>query len=174
MDMLEYNHGSKQLLHFIHKFNTIEDDIYERRKNMIIFWVVVLALAVLLEIATFALISIWFAAGSVVALIAAALNAPVWLQFVLFIVVSAIMLIFTRPLLKKLFPDKFVPTNSELYIGKSAVVIEDIDTERGMGRVKLNGVDWIAVNDDGKVIPKDALVTVTEVRGAKLAVKPQN
>lgn len=138
---------------------------------MIIFWVIILAAAVLLEAATFALISIWFAFGAVVSLIAAALGAPIWLQFTLFIIVSAILLVLTRPLLKKLFPRKFTPTNAELSVGKTAVVIEEIDTAQGKGRVRLNGVDWIAVSDDGDVIPTDTVVTVTEVRGAKLAVK---
>ena len=131
---------------------------------MVIFWIIILVAALLLEAATFALVSIWFAFGSVVSLIAAALNAPIWLQFVL---------IFTRPLMKKLFPNKFTPTNSELLIGKNAVVIEEIDAEHGKGRVRINGVDWIAVTDSNDVIPKDSAVIVTEVRGAKLAVKKE-
>lgn len=138
---------------------------------MIIFWIVILAAAVLLEAVTFALISVWFAFGALAGLLAAALGAPMWLQFTLFIIVSAILLILTRPLLKKLFPGRFTPTNSELSVGKTAVVIEDIDTAQGKGRVRLNGVDWIAVSDSGDNIPKDTVVTVTEVRGAKLAVK---
>ena len=140
---------------------------------MVIFWIIILVAALLLEAATFALVSIWFAFGSVVSLIAAALNAPIWLQFVLFILVSAVLLIFSRPLMKKLFPNKFTPTNSELLIGKNAVVIEEIDAEHGKGRVRINGVDWTAVTDSNDVIPKDSAVIVTEVRGAKLAVKKE-
>ncbi len=140
---------------------------------MIIIWSVVLIAAVLIEAAVSGLISVWFAGGALIALLASALGAPLWLQSVLFIAVSAVLLFFTRPVVKRLMPNKFVPTNAELSVGKSAVVIEDIDTEHGKGRVRLGGVDWIAVSDGGILIPKDTVVTVTEVRGAKLAVKRQ-
>ena len=138
---------------------------------MIIFWIIVLVATILLEAATFALVSMWFAAGSIVALIAASLGAPTWLQFTLFILVSAILLIFTRPLLKKLFPKKFIPTNSELLVGQNAIVIEEIDTVKGVGRVRLNGVDWRAITDSNDVIAKDAVVKVMEVKSATLRVE---
>ena len=74
---------------------------------MVIFWIIVLVAAILAEAASAALISIWFAAGAVAALIAAALGASWILQLTLFVVFSAILLIFTRPLVKKLFPKKY-------------------------------------------------------------------
>lgn len=138
---------------------------------MVIFWIIVLVAAILVEAATAALISIWFAAGSVAALIAAALGAPWTVQLILFVVFSAILLIFTRPLVKKLFPKKFIPTNSDSYAGKTAVVVEDIDSARGLGRVKFNGVDWIAVTEKEELIPKDTVVRITAVKGAKLLVE---
>ena len=138
---------------------------------MVIFWIIVLVAAILAEAASAALISIWFAAGAVAALIAAALGASWILQLTLFVVFSAILLIFTRPLVKKLFPKKFIPTNSDSYAGKTAVVIEDIDSERGLGRVRFNGVDWIAVTETEELIPKDSVVRIKEVRGAKLLVE---
>lgn len=138
---------------------------------MVIFWIIVLVAAILVEAATAALISIWFASGALAALIAAALGASWMIQLTLFVVFSAILLIFTRPLVKKLFPKKFIPTNSDSYAGKTAVVVEDIDSARGMGRVKFNGVDWIAVAENGELIPKDTVVRITAVKGAKLLVE---
>ena len=138
---------------------------------MVIFWIIVLVAAILAEAASAALISIWIAAGAVVALIAAALGASWILQLTLFVVFSAILLIFTRPLVKKLFPKKFIPTNSDSYAGKTAVVVEDIDSARGLGRVRFNGVDWIAVTEHEELIPKDSVVRIKEVRGAKLLVE---
>lgn len=138
---------------------------------MVIFWIIVLVAAILAEAASAALISIWFAAGAVAALIAAALGASWILQLTLFVVFSAILLVFTRPLVKKLFPKKFIPTNSDSYAGKTAVVVEDIDSERGLGRVRFNGVDWIAVTEHEELIPKDTVVRIKEVRGAKLLVE---
>ena len=87
------------------------------------------------------------------------------------IVFSAVMLIFTRPLIKKLFPNKFIPTNSDSYAGKTAVVIEEIDALKGKGRVKFNGVDWIAVTEGEEVIPVDTVVTILAVKGAKLLIE---
>ncbi len=138
---------------------------------MVTFWIIALVAAILAEAASAALISIWFAAGAVAALIAAALGASWILQLTLFVVFSAILLIFTRPLVKKLFPKKFIPTNSDSYAGKTAVVVEDIDSARGLGRVRFNGVDWIAVTEHEELIPKDSVVRIKEVRGAKLLVE---
>ncbi len=138
---------------------------------MVIFWIIVLVAAILVEAATAALISIWFASGALAALIAAALGASWMIQLTLFVVFSAILLIFTRPLVKKLFPKKFIPTNSDSYAGKTAVVVEDIDSARGVGRVKFNGVDWIAVTENEELIPKDTVVRIKAVKGAKLLVE---
>ena len=138
---------------------------------MIVFWIVVLAASLILEAATFALISIWFAAGAVGALIAATAGVPVIWQFVIFAFLAGLLLIFTRPLLKKLFPSKFIPTNSELEVGKTAVVIETIDNASGKGRVRLGGVNWAAVSSSGDSIGEGEVVRVKEVRSAKLIVE---
>lgn len=138
---------------------------------MVILWIVVFAAALIIEAASFALVSIWFAAGALGALIAAAVGAPFWLQLIIFGILAGLLLIFTRPLLKKLFPNKFIPTNSELEVGKTAVVIEDIDNEIGSGRAKLGGVNWAAVSADGEKISAGETVTVKEIRSAKLVVE---
>lgn len=138
--------------------------------GMIIFWIIFFIAALMAEAATFALVSVWFAAGALGALITASLGGNITLQLIVFTLISGILLAFTRPLLKKLFPGKFIPTNSELEVGKTAVVTEAIDNETGKGRVRLGGVNWAAVSADGTKIPEEAVVTVTEVRSAKLAV----
>lgn len=137
---------------------------------MVIVWTIVLIAALIVEGASFALVAIWFAAGALGALIAAGLGAPFIVQLIVFIAMAVIMLIFTRPLLKKLFPNKFIPTNSELEIGKTAVVIEAIDNETGKGRVRLSGVNWAAVSENGEDIPVDEIVVVKEIRSAKVVV----
>ena len=137
---------------------------------MVIVWTIVLIAALIVEGATFALVAIWFAAGALGALIAAGLGAPFIVQLIIFVVLAAVMLIFTRPLLKKLFPNKFIPTNSELEIGKTAVVIEAIDNATGKGRVRLSGVNWAAVSENGQDISVDEIVVVKEIRSAKVVV----
>ena len=138
---------------------------------MIVFWIVVLAAALILEAATFALVSIWFALGAVGALIAASMGVPIIWQFVIFAFLAGLLLVFTRPLLKKLFPSKFIPTNSELEVGKTAVVIETIDNASGKGRVRLGGVNWAAVSVAGDSIAEGEVVRVKEVSSAKLIVE---
>lgn len=137
---------------------------------MVIVWTIVLIAALIVEGATFALVAIWFAAGALGALIAAGLGAPFIVQLIIFTVLAAVMLIFTRPLLKKLFPNKFIPTNSELEVGKTAVVIEAVENASGKGRVKLGGVNWAAVSENGEDIPADEIVVVKEIRSAKVVV----
>ena len=137
---------------------------------MVIVWTIVLIAALIVEGASFALVAIWFAAGALGALIAAGLGAPFFVQLIVFIAMAVIMLIFTRPLLKKLFPNKFIPTNSELEIGKTAVVIEAIDNATGKGRVRLSGVNWAAVSENGQDISVDEIVVVKEIRSAKVVV----
>ena len=137
---------------------------------MVIVWTVVLIAALIVEGATFALVAIWFAAGALGALVAAGLGAPLFVQLIVFTVLAVVMLIFTRPLLKKLFPNKFIPTNSELEIGKTAVVIDAIDNATGKGRVRLGGVNWAAISENGEDIPEDEIVVVKEIRSAKVVV----
>ena len=67
----------------------------------------------------------------------------------------------------------YIPTNSELEVGRTAKVIEEINADNGTGRVRVGGVDWSAVSADESVIPSDTVVTVTAVNGAKLTVKPK-
>lgn len=139
---------------------------------MYILWIIVMIAAVLVEAASFALLSIWFAVGAVAALIAAILGAGTGVQIGVFLAVSVILLAATRPLLKKFMPGKYIPTNGELDLGKTAVVIEKIDSMAGTGRVRLDGVDWGAVSADGSVIETGVSVTVIAKGAAYLTVQP--
>ncbi|WP_432651785.1 NfeD family protein [Huintestinicola sp.] len=139
---------------------------------MYILWIIVMIAAVLVEAASFALLSIWFAVGALAALVAAILGAGTGVQIGVFLAVSVILLAATRPLLKKLMPKKYIPTNGELDLGKTAVVIEKIDGMAGTGRVRLEGVDWGAVSADGSVIETGVSVTVIAKGAAYLTVQP--
>ncbi len=143
----------------------------EEESIMVIVWIIVFAAALIAEAATFALVSIWFAVGALGAIFAAELGANLIVQLTVFALLAGIMLIFTRPLLKKLFPSKFIPTNSELEIGKTAVVIETIDSLSGKGRVRLSGVDWAAVSENGEGISEGESVIIKEIRSSKVVVE---
>lgn len=135
----------------------------------LIFWLAVLIVMIIAELATAQLVTIWFAAGALGATIAAAFNAPLWVQIVLFLVFSMALLIFTRPILTSTIK-KMHPTNLELDLGKKAIVIQDIDNEQLKGRVKINGVDWMARSTDGSIISEGKTVIIDRINGAKMDV----
>ena len=138
----------------------------------VLFWALTTLAFIIAEIITIQLVSIWFAAGAFVTMLFAYFKSPGFVgELIIFIVTSALLLIITYPLLKNWRHVKHVGTNSELEIGRSASVIEEIDHSKGTGRVRLNGVDWSAVSADGDdIIPAGAIVTVVRVQGAKLFV----
>ncbi|MGN0545837.1 MAG: NfeD family protein [Acutalibacteraceae bacterium] len=141
---------------------------------MLIFWIVLLVVLVIVEAATAQLVTIWFAAGAAAALIAERCHAPEWLQWIIFIAVSVIALIATRPLVRKATKNKRQPTNADRCIGQTAVVLEEINNIEGKGQVQVNGIPWTARSLDGTVFKKDELVTVERIDGVKLIVKAQN
>lgn len=138
---------------------------------MLIFWVVLLILLIVVEAVTAQMVTIWFAAGAVGAIIAERFGAEVWLQWVVFVAVSAVALVVTRPLVKKLTKTKVQPTNADRYIGQIAVVTETIDNIEAKGQVNVSGAVWTARSADGSVIEKDEKVTVEKIDGVKLIVK---
>lgn len=142
--------------------------------KVVIFWTVLLVLLVVVEIATMGLTTIWFAAGALVAAVAAACGAPLFVQITLFLAVSVLMLVFTRPVATKYFNKDRVKTNVESLAGQKGIVTGEIDNLKGQGQVTLNGMEWTARSvKQGGVIPEGSVVIVREVRGVKLMVEPE-
>ena len=138
-------------------------------------WLAVLVVCVGIEIATMGLTTIWFAGGTLVSAILAALNAPLWLQIVAFFVVSLILLYLTRPVAVKYFNKDRVKTNVESLIGRQAIVISEIDNLQGIGQVTVGGQEWSArsVKDDVQ-LPVGSVVVVRSVSGVKLIVEEKD
>ncbi|MDR3344042.1 MAG: NfeD family protein [Oscillospiraceae bacterium] len=138
------------------------------------YWVWLIALGILLlaEAATAQLVTIWFAAGAVAALIASVCDAPLWLQLTLFVVVSAVSLAATRPLVKKMNRKAKTATNADRVLGETAIVTEDIDNVLGKGKVNVGSVPWTARSADGGTIPAGVSVRVEKIEGVKLIVLP--
>ena len=139
-----------------------------------VIWIVLLVLFLILEAATVQLVSAWFALGAVCALLANLCGVGVIWQIVLFLIVSAICLIATRPLVKKMTATKIQKTNADRCIGAEAVVLEEINNLKSTGLVKAMGNTWTARAEDGSVIPKDAVVIVRKMDGVKLIVSQQS
>ena len=133
-------------------------------------WLVLLVASGIVEAVTAGLVCIWFTFGALAALIAAVLGANPIVQVVIFIVVSALLLLITRPLVKKHITPKTISTNYDRIIGKECVVTEDIDNINGTGAIKANGLVWSAKSTEG-VIPKGSLVTVSKIEGVHAVVE---
>ena len=138
---------------------------------MEVLWLVLLIVFAVLEASTVSLVSIWFMGGALTALIAALCGAEIWLQIILFFVVSIALLLCLRPLSKKLLKKRKIATNADSNIGKTAVVTETIDNLRGTGAVKISGVEWSARSVDDSVLEKDAVVRILRIEGVKVCVE---
>lgn len=108
------------------------------------------------------------------ATLAAAVHAPLWVQIVLFLAVSALLLFFTRPVAVKYFNKDRVRTNVESLIGQQAIVISEINNLQGIGQVTVNGQEWSARStDEEAAIPVGCVVIIERVSGVKLIVTPK-
>lgn len=141
---------------------------------VVIFWIILAIVLVIIEGITTTLVTIWPAFGAVAAAIAAACGVD-WLgQVLIFLVVSLVLLIATRPLAKKLLKKDQQPTNSDRLIGQTALVTEDILPLESKGRVKIDGKYWAARSGDGQSIASGTVVTVQGIEGVKLIVLSDN
>ena len=135
-------------------------------------WLIVFVACIVIEIITMGLTTIWFAGGALIAAVAAALNAPLWLQIVLFIAVSLALLYFTRPVAVKYFNKDRVRTNAESLVGKQAIVISEIDNLQGIGQVTVGGQEWSArTTIEGITLPVGSVVIIRAISGVKLMVE---
>lgn len=134
-------------------------------------WLAAMVVFLIMEASSVLLVSVWFVVGSLVALIATLLGAPLWLQVALFLVVSVGLLLSLRPLLRKFYTPKKIQTNAPANIGKLAVVTERIDNLRAQGAVKLSGLVWTARSVDETTVEVGSVVRVVRIEGVKLIVE---
>lgn len=140
--------------------------------SLTVVWLMVLVVLVIIELLTMGLTTIWFAGGALVAAIASLFQAPLALQIILFLIVSAILLFFTRPLAVKYFNKDRVRTNAESLVGRQAIVISEIDNLQGIGQVNVGGMEWSAKTSvDGIKLPVGTVTTVLAISGVKLVVE---
>ena len=135
-----------------------------------IIWLALIFGFVALEAATVKLLCIWFAAGSLAAMIVSLLGGATWLQVLVFFTVSIVLFAMLWPLAKKHFKPKLVATNTDALVGRICTVTEDIHPLDG-GRVKVGDVTWSAHAEGEEVIPAGKQVKILEIRGAKVFVE---
>lgn len=138
--------------------------------SMTVVWLIAAVVFAITEAATISLTAIWFSAGSLVAMVTAMLNGPVWLQIVLFIVVSGVVLYLTRSWSQKYLNNRHQKTNADRVVGMEGVVILPIDNNQGQGQIRVAGQVWTARGLEESVIEQDIRVTVAAIEGVKAMV----
>ena len=136
-----------------------------------ILWLIAIIAFGVLESVTAQFISIWFAGGAFVSLIAHLLGASQAVQWIIFVIASAMLLILTRPMVKRLTKADVSVTGTDMLIGKTAVMIKATDSRGELGEVKADGKIWTANSIDGEPIEENAVVTIEKIEGVKLIVR---
>ena len=135
-------------------------------------WLALLVLFIVAETVTVSMVSTWFAIGALAALVSALLGAKLWLQIVLFVVVSGVCLALLRPLAKKHFTPRITRTNVDALAGKTCLVTAAIDNIASAGQVKIGDVEWTARSTTGEPVPAGTQVRVDRIEGVKAYVTP--
>ncbi len=136
---------------------------------LVIVWFVIIILAAIIEMNTMDLTSIWFSVGALFAFILAIASAPLWLQLVVFVGVSVLLLLLVRPITKRYLKTNVISTNTDRLVGKVAVCTKPIYAgERG--EVKIDGKYWMAISNGDQDIEVDEKVEVLAIEGVKLVV----
>ena len=134
------------------------------------FWLIISGICLIIESFTLGFFVFWFSIGALLALIVSLFTTNIVIQSVVFVVSSTMLLLLTKPLIKKFVKTpKTKPTNVYSIIGKEGIVLETIDNINGTGKVKVNGELWSAISDSN--IEKDEKIKVISVNGVKLKVE---
>ena len=140
-----------------------------------IFWLGAFGVLLLIEILTLGLTTIWFAVGALAAFLLALVQVPLMIQIVVFIVVSVVMLVFTRPIMTKYLNKKTTKTNAESLVWSKARVLRPINNLKSEGQVMVNGMEWTARSTKDEVtFQKDEMVRIAGISGVKLIVEKEN
>ena len=138
-----------------------------------IIWLVLLVVFLIAEAACpVHLVSIWFAVGSLAAMVVGMLRGPMWLQIGAFLVVSAGLLALLWPLVRKYLNPNVAKTNLDAIVGSAGLVTVAIDNLHGQGQVKLGAMEWTARSTSGDPIDQGTLVRVDKIEGVKAFVSP--
>ena len=135
---------------------------------MTLFWLVLFVILALFELATVNLVSIWFAIGAIIATFVSLVTDNIMIHLAVFTITSILLLLLTKPFVKKIKRKDVVPTNLDRVIGKVGEVTEKIEKD-GIGEVKVLGKRWSAYSD--KEIKENCKVKVLSINGVKLKVE---
>lgn len=135
-------------------------------------WFVLMIILLLIEIPTVGLTTIWGVVGAFVAMLLSMVGVPIVAQFIVFFIVTALLLYYTRPWALKHLNNKVTKTNKDKLIGQIIKVTETVDNINQTGSGNVNDVSWTLRTKDSSIIPAGSLVKVLEISGVKLIVEP--
>jgi len=135
-----------------------------------ILWVVSIIFFCIVEASTAGLVSIWFAGGALAALISSMLGANVYLQILIFLIVSGGLLVAMRKVALKSFRIGKEKTNTDRFIGQEIIITETVDNKSQTGKAKINDVEWKVKSDTGEIIQNGETVRICRIEGVKLVV----
>ena len=138
-----------------------------------IFWLVLMLVFLVVEaVCAIHLVSIWFAAGSLVAMVVSLVGGEIWLQITVFLAVSCVILALMWPFVRKFLNPGLQKTNIDSVIGSTGLVTVAVDNVSALGQVKLNGMEWTARSTTGAVIEPGTVIRVDRIEGVKVFVSP--
>lgn len=137
--------------------------------NMTVLWLILAVLLFIIEAITVGMVCLWFGIGAVASMLSSLVISNIYIQWLIFIVVSLVMLILLRPAAKKTMTAHIQSTNASSMIGKTAMLTEGI-SENKPGRLKFGDISWIAISENGEAIEKGEKVNINSIQGNKLVV----
>ena len=137
-----------------------------------IFWLAAMVVFIAAEAMTVSLVSIWFAAGALGAIIVALLGGGLVLQVTVFLMLAVALLLSLRSIVRKHFTPHVTKTNIDSVIGATGIVVTPVNNIAALGQVQINGMEWSARSSDNSHIPAGVMVRVDRVEGVKVFVTP--
>lgn len=135
-------------------------------------WLLVAIIAVVMEACVASLVSIWFVPAALIAMILAFCSVPFWIQLSVFLIISVLLIVFMKPIAKKVLGVKHIATNADSLIGEQAIVTEEINNLEAKGQVKIRGQFWTArAYDQSKIYTPGEVLNVVSIEGVKLICK---
>ena len=140
--------------------------------NSAVIWLVLVIVLLAIESATLGLTTVWFAGGAAAAFISTFFGASMGVQTGIFLVLSLILLLVTRPAAMRFMKKGRVKTNADSLIGRTAVATKEINNLAQTGEVDIADISWTARSrDDLKIIPAGSKVKICAIEGVKLIVE---
>ena len=137
-----------------------------------VVWTTVIVAAVVAEVLIPGLVAIWFVPGGIVSLVLSLFSVDLWVQVLVFLLLSIAFLLCSRFIFRKLITKPSVKTNIDAVIGEKCVVTERVENLAGCGQVKVKGMEWSARTiDESETLSVGDVVTVVAVEGVKLIVR---